>query len=164
MNAKYKVFHYSVSTCRPLDVLRPEELHPIPRWLLETSLHVPRWRASRSRAAAFLHKRILANSPRWAWSKRLLHRVGPPGTIREGARKGHGTQLLRYNRTALARRAPRTEEGYCPWRPGGICFVVYEVEGSIRVGEHRLRHLSSGTAATACRGREGAAAERSSLV
>ena len=58
-----------------------------------------------------------------------------------------------------AKGAPRTEEGYRPWRAGELYFVVYEVEGSIRVGEHRLRHHSAGTA---CRGREGAAAERSS--
>jgi hypothetical protein len=63
----------------------------------------------------------------------LLHLAGSSGTIREATARQRHTTLA-------AKRAPRTEEGHCPWRPGNLYFATYELEGASRVGEHRLRH------------------------
>ena len=79
----------------------------------------------------------------------LLLLAPAPGTIREGARRATARNCCCYTSSTTAhaktKRAPRTEEGYRPG--GGVCsFAIYEVdmEGAIRVGEHRLRHQGQG--------------------
>ena len=81
----------------------------------------------------------------------LLLLAPAPGTIREGARRATARNCCCYTSSTTAhaktKRAPRTEEGYRPGWAFSISFFAIcevEMEGAIRVGEHRLRHQGQG--------------------
>ena len=112
----------------PLAVLEVKSSTHVPRGVARTSLHVPRWRASRIALHAPAKASILAEfstmEPTQGLEQSLLLLAPAPGTIREGARRATARNCCCHTTAhAKTKRAPRTEEGY---RPGaGVVWSLF---------------------------------------
>ena len=112
----------------PLAVLEVKSSTHVPRGVARTSLHVPRWRASRIALHAPAKASILAEfstmEPTQGLEQSLLLLAPAPGTIREGARRATARNCCCHTTAhAKTKRAPRTEEGY---RPGvGVFWSLF---------------------------------------